>query len=71
MASKNKLLSRSEVVEEVKPKVETLLDQLPDVPYPTWMQHVLLDPILVNSKKEYYEAVELGYDIADRQIVKN
>lgn len=70
MASKNKLLGSAPIVEE-PPKVVTPVDGLPDVAYPTWMQHVLLDPILVNSKQEYYDAVELGYEVADRQILKN
>jgi len=72
MASKNKLLSSNGLVEtKVESKVETPLDQLPDVAYPTWMKHSMLDPILVNSKKEYYEAVDLGYEVADRQTFNN
>ncbi|MFA5152213.1 MAG: hypothetical protein WC554_06640 [Clostridia bacterium] len=69
MASKNQLLSKGGLVGKVE-ILETPLDQLPDVAYPTWMKHERLDSILVNSKKEYYEAIELGYVPTDRQWVK-
>ena len=73
MASKNKLLSKGGIVEQVpeQPKVETPIDLLPDVAYPTWMKHETKDSILVNSKKEYYDAVDLGYVATDRCYVKN
>ena len=69
MASKNKLLSNGGVVEQEQ-IVETPLDLLPDVAYPTWMKHETLDPIIVNSKKEYYDAAAKGYIQTDK-CVKN
>lgn len=73
MASKNKLLSKGSIVEQAQeqPKVETPIDLLPDVAYPTWMKHDTLDSVLVNSKKEYYDAIGLGYVETDRCHVKN
>jgi hypothetical protein len=73
MASKNKLLSKGGIVEQAQeqPKVETPIDLLPDVSYPTWMKHETLDSIIVNSKQEYYDAVSLGYVETDRCYVKN
>lgn len=70
MASKNKLLSKGGVVEQ-QVKESTPLDLRPDVAYPTWMKHETKDSILVNSKKEYYDAVDLGYVATDRCYVKN
>ena len=71
MASKNKLLSKGGVVEQEQSVVETPIDLLPDVAYPTWMKHDTLDSVLVSSKKEYYDAVSLGYIETDRCHVKN
>lgn len=73
MASKNKLLSKGGIVEQAQeqPKVETPIDLLPDVSYPTWMKHETLDSIIVSSKQEYYDAVSLGYVETDRCYVKN
>jgi hypothetical protein len=72
MASKNKLLSKGGIVEQVpeQPKVETPIDLLPDVAYPTWMKHEKLGALLVNSKQEYYDAAAKGYVQTDR-CVKN
>ncbi len=71
MASKNKLLSSGGLVESKEEKVEVPIDSRPDVAYPTWMKHEKYDSILVNSKKEYYDAVDLGYIETDRCYVKN
>ncbi len=63
MASKNKLLGSGKV-EEVK--AEPLpIDSLPDVAYPTWMKHKTKSPIIVDSKKAYYDAVAQGYEQTD------
>lgn len=67
MASKNKLLSKGGVV-EVEEKAITPLDQLPDVAYPTWMKCKGKESILANSKKEYYDAVALGYEATDKYV---
>lgn len=72
MSSKNKLLSKGGLVSpepvEEKPAAEIALDLLPDVAYPTWMKHASKDSIIVNSKKEYYDAVNLGYEATDRCV---
>lgn len=66
MASKNKLLGSGKVEEA---QVEALpIDLLPDVAYPTWMKCEGKDPILANSKKEYYDAVALGYEVTDKCV---
>ena len=69
MASKNKLLG-SGVVEEVA-KEEIPLDLLPNVAYPTWMNHEKLGCKLANSKKEYYDLIALGYVVTPVCCVKN
>ena len=68
MASKNKLLSKGGVIEQVQPKIETPIDLLPDVAYPTWMKHETLRPLLVNSKAEYYDATAKGYVQTDKCV---
>jgi len=71
MASKNKLLSKGGVIEskaEEQPKVETPIDLLPDVAYPTWMKHETLGSLLVNSKAEYYDASAKGYVQTDKCV---
>lgn len=70
MASKNKLLSKGGIVEQVpeQPKVETPIDLLPDVAYPTWMKHEYLGSLLANSKEEYYDAVAKGYIQTDKCV---
>ena len=74
MTSKNKLLSKSSIVEQEQEQeqsnieIETPLDLLPDVAYPTWMKHEILDPILANSKKEYYDATAKGYVQTDKCV---
>ena len=62
MASKNKLLGSGKIEEEVK--VKTPIDELPDVALPTWMRHEKLKSKLVNTKAEYYSAVDDGYAMA-------
>lgn len=69
MASNNTLISKGGVVEKEE-KVITPLDQLPDVAYPTWMSHDTKSSILVNSKKEYYDAIALGYYVTDKCVKK-
>lgn len=73
MASKNKLLSKGGVVEQAQeqPKIETPLDLLPDVAYPTWMKHEKLGCMLANSKKEYYDLAALGYAASPVCCVNN
>ena len=68
MASKNKLLSKGGVVEQEQPVVETPIDLLPDVAYPTWMKHETLGSLLVNSKAEYYDASAKGYVQTDKCV---
>ena len=68
MASKNKLLSKGGVVEQEQSVVETPIDLLPDVAYPTWMKHETLGSLLVNSKAEYYDASAKGYVQTDKCV---
>ena len=68
MTSKNKLLSKGGVVEQEQPAVETPIDLLPDVAYPTWMKHETLGSLLVNSKAEYYDASAKGYVQTDKCV---
>jgi len=62
MASKNKLLGSGKVEEVVEPKVP--IDELPVVALPTWMRHKDQKSILVNTKKEYYDAIDKGFVMA-------
>ena len=70
MASKNKFLSKGGIIEQVQEqqKVETPIDLLPDVAYPTWMKHETLGSLLVNSKAEYYDAAAKGYVQTDKCV---
>jgi hypothetical protein len=62
MASKNTLLGSGKVEEVVEPKVP--IDELPNVALPTWMRHETKKSKLVNTKVEYYSAVDDGYVMA-------
>ena len=62
MASKNTLLGSGKIEEEIKPK--TSIDELPNIALPTWMRHEKKKSKLVNTKKEYYDAVDEGFVMA-------
>ena len=64
MVSKNTLLGSGKVEEKVVEKVKVPIDELPDVALPTWMRHEKLKSKLVNTKAEYYSAVDDGYVMA-------
>lgn len=63
MVSKNKLLGSGKIEEKVE-KVKTPIDELPDVALPTWMRHEKLKSKIINTKDEYYLAVDEGFFIA-------
>ena len=64
MASKNTLLGSGKVEVKEEVKVKTPIDELPDIALPTWMRHEKLKSKLVNTKAEYYSAVDDGYVMA-------
>lgn len=62
MVSKNTLLGSGKI-EEVE-KIKVPIDELPDVALPTWMRCDGKKSKLVNTKVEYYSAVDDGYVMA-------
>lgn len=64
MVSNNKLLGSGKVEEKEVVKVKTPIDELPDVALPTWMRCDGKKSKLVNTKVEYYSAVDDGYVMA-------